>query len=270
MSASQTPSLVEVQRLMKARIRPVATADADQLSLAPWLNPQGGEPGVARMAVYAGGYQERFHEALAEVYEAVAHIVGAPAFRELATAYTAAYPSHDANLTLVGRSLPEFLPWYPLSKQLPFLPDLAQLEWAICESFHAFDEPSMDVTQLTELPLEMWERVRPVFQPSVQLVASEWPMLDLWQARLTPRDEVSVELAGRAQRVLVSHRGVQVRCEAIDQRQHALLDRLLAGQTIGDALAACAAAPSDPPPLGEWLMCWARAGLIVRCDTPDP
>lgn len=263
MSASQALSLVEMQRLMKARIRPVATADADQLALAPWLNSQGGEPGVARMAVYVSGYQERFREALAEVYEAAEHIVGAPAFRELATAYAAAYPSHDANLTLVGRSLSQFLSWYPLTKQLPFLPDLARLEWAVCESFHAFDQAPMDAARLTELPLEAWERARLVFQPSVRLVASEWPILDLWQARLTSRDEVSVELAGRAQHVLVSRRGVQVRCELIDEQQHTLLDRLLAGQTIGDALTVCAADPSDAPPLGEWLMGWARAGLIV-------
>ena len=217
--------------------------------------------------MYAGGYATRIRQALAEAYPAVHHVAGERAFFDLAHGYAQRRPSRDANLSLAGRHLPEFLTGWPLTARLPFLPDLARLEWLVRQAFHAFERPPLDARRLAQLRLEDWERARIVFQPSVGVAASAWPILDIWAARTRPRADVDLDLVNRPQRVLVFRQGFQVRCELVDERRYVLLEELLAGRPLGSVLAELTgAAGEEPLPLTEWFSRWARQGLIVRCD----
>ena len=250
---------------MKSRVRP--GADVTPIGGSPVLNLQRGVPGEERLLVYASGYLARVQEALAEVYEAIRHIVGAREFSALSRAYAQGYPSHDYNLNLIGRHLPEFLAGVALTQRLPFLPDLAKLEWLVCRAFHAFDRPPLDSSRLAPMPPDDWEHRRLVVQPSVSVVASAWPILDLWEARKQSRAEINTDVVNRPQRVLVSRRDLRVRCELIDERQAALLEDLLAGRTLGAVCRELAAhAGESPPPVSAWFSQWTQAGLFVGCE----
>lgn len=259
------PSLRDVQQWMKARIRPDGVARRAPSAAA--LNPQRGVPGIERLGVYAEGYVVRTREALAEVYEAIAHILGPTAFTELALAYARQHPSHDYNLSFVGRHLPEFLTTAPLTAQLPFLPDLAKLEWAICQAFHAAVQPPVSAQRLAALSLEDWDRARLVFQPAVGRVASTWPILDLWQARTRPTHEVDIPLVDRPQRVLVFRQGLTVRCELLDTWEDAVVEGLLAGRTLGHVCGEIAERAGDAAlPMGAWCSRWMERGLLSGCE----
>ena len=262
-----SPSLRDVQQWFASRVSPRQVPDATGPDL---LNAQRGTPGTARLSVYAGGYIARIRQALAEVYPAVAHVVGEGVFTELAGDYARAHPSHEYNLSFAGRHLPDFLASWPRTAQLPFLPDLARLEWLVCMAFHAFDEPPMDLRVLTQMSPAAWERLRLVFQPSVGVAASAWPILDMWTARTRPRDEIAIDLVNRPQHVLVSRQGIQVRCALLDPAQHEVLAALLAGETLGKVCGRLAASgASEMSPVGAWFSAWAQQGLIIRCDATD-
>ena len=261
------PSLRDVQRWMQSRILPPERAAAEALSTVE-LNPQAGDPGVERLSVYSGGYVARMQEALEEAYEAVRHVLGARAFGELARGYAARYPSRDYNLSMAGRNLPVFLGFYPLTRELPFLPDLAALEWKVVEAFHAFDRPPLDPARLAAIPPEDWDRLRLAFQPSVGRIASAWPVLDVWEARKQPVGEVRIDLANRPQRVLVARRGLEVRCELMDELQDKTLAALLEGKTLGEVCGQAAAeADGGSPPLAEWFTRWAGNGLVAEVSS---
>jgi len=267
------PSLQEVQRWMKSRIHP------SPVTLSPArgegggegnveLNPQAGDPGAERLSVYSGGYLARMAEALEETYPAVRHVAGAGSFRALTRDYAAAHPSHSYNLSRAGRRLPEFLPTYPLTAELPFLPDLARLEWQVVESFHAFDRPATGFSQLAAIPAQHWEKIRIVFQPSVSRLSSAWPVLDIWEARNRPIQEVRIDLVNRPQKILVFRHGHQTSCELLDDRQDAVLAALMAGRTLGelsDPMTADPAAGSEHL-LGAWFARWGSHALIAGFD----
>jgi hypothetical protein len=247
---------------MRSRIRP---QPGDPAAGPGLLNPQRGTPGEERLAVYAGGYVARIHQALAEVYGAVKHVLGEQAFHELAEAYAARHLSRETNLTFAGRHLPEFLAGWPRTAELPFLPDLARLEWQLCQAFHAFEEPPVEVSSLAGLAPHVWESARLVFQPSVSTLASAWPVLDIWAARATPRHEINVDVAGRPQHAAVFRRGLEARCAPLEPAQQQLLQDLLDGLTLGQACGR-ALERQDELPLAEWFAEWAAAGWIVRCE----
>ncbi|MBI2104061.1 MAG: putative DNA-binding domain-containing protein [Candidatus Omnitrophica bacterium] len=258
------PPLAEVQRWVKSRLRP--GGDSPPGVPSDLLNPQRGTPGAERLAVYAGGYVARIRQSLAEAYEAIRHVAGERAFTEMSRGYADRYPSQHYNLSLAGRHLAAFLADWPLTSTLPFLPDLARLEWAVREAFHAFEAPPIDPRRFAQLPLEAWDRARVVFQPSIGLVASAWPILDIWAARTQPRPAVDIDLISRPQRVLVFRQGLEVRCELVDERQHAVLEGLLAGRPLGAVCGELAAQAGDAPPVADWFAGWAARGLIIGCE----
>ena len=221
------PSLRELQRWMKGKILPPARAGSA---------PAGVEldPGEERMSVYSGGYLARIQEALEEAYPAVRHVLGARSFGDLAKAYAGRHASADFNLSRSGSRLPAFLREYPLTTELPFLPDLALLEWKVAEAFHSFERPPLDPARLAAVPPEEWDRLSFEFQPSVSRIASAWPVLDIWEARARPTQEVEINLINRPQRVLIFRRGFEVRCELLERPEEAALEALLAGKTLGE------------------------------------
>ena len=227
------------------------------------LNPQRGVAGEARLAVYAGGYVARTREALGEVYEAVRHVVGDSGFNELAGAYASARPSREYNLAFAGQDFPAFVAGHPVTDRLPFLPDLAALEWRVCLAFHAFDQPPLDPSTLADRPLDRWACARLRFQPSVALVASPSPILDIWEARRRPRETIDLPVIGRPQDVLVYRSGLQVRCALLEPAQHAILSRLLEGRTLSEACAALPEPDADLP-VAAWFARWAADGLLIQ------
>ncbi len=256
--------LREIQGMIKSYIQPAARKPKDKI-----FNAQGGEPGEARMAVYAGGYLARIHESLCEVYETVRKILGADDFMQLAEAYAVQYPSRDYNLTHAGRHLPKLLreSKAPAILKRPYLTELARLEWLLSEAFHAFDETAFDHAQMARIAPEAWEETRIFFQPSVRLFESDWPVLTLWQERgIETIQEFQV---AAPQQVLIGRRGTQVRCEILAPFQYALIEGLLSGQTLGKVCERLAEESAEADlPVTEWFARWVQDGLIARCEAP--
>ncbi len=260
-------SLVEVQRLMKSAIQPNGGEEA-ATRLGPFLNPQRGVPGKDRISTYSSGYLARIAEALEEIYEAVKFVLGKEAFMEMAEDYASHHPSRDYNLSFAGRHLPEYLLHSRFVEKLPFLPDLAELEWRVSQSFHAFEAPPFDSSSLAGSSAEEWESLRFSFQPSVSVLSSPWPVLEIWNARKHPVKELNVDLINRPQDVLVFRKGAEVQCELLTAQQTRLLQGLLAGRALGEICEALADTAEEAIPLSDWFGGWVANGLFSK-QTPE-
>ncbi len=273
-------TLLEVQESFKSRILPYGEK-ASELPVSEFLNPQGGVPAEERLSTYANGYVARTEEALSEIYETVRQTLGQEKFSELCHAYAGRYPSLDYNLCFAGRELPELIGELPLSKKFPFIQDLARLERQVWTAFNAFDHEPMTPESVAQWPLEDWERAKIIFQPSVSLLAAEWPVLDLWLKRRKSQERQGFKVSRKLERILVGRRKDQVRCEVLDENQYQLIHGLLEGKTLGEAcerlaehvdetcLAACLPAGRDRQdslPIASWFSSWVKDGLIGSCQ----
>jgi hypothetical protein len=226
------------------------------------------EAARARLGAYVNGYPARLGEALAEAYPAVRIVVGDGTFCALVERYRPAVPVGIYSLSDVGVSLPSFLAGDELSARLPFLRDLAALEWAVLRAFHAFECERFDPASVAGWGLEIWERARLTFQPSVAVRCSAWPILDLWNLRDTSaeaRREIDVEIDGRPQSVLVSRRQLTVSCELVSPAKAILLAALLDGATLGQAAESLAETTEEILDIGAWFAEWTAQGLVVDC-----
>lgn len=263
-------TLAEVQAWMRRRIYPDLTEASDASASAAGsrpveLNPQGGDPGEARLEVYAGGYPARIAESLKESFEAVQHILGEGMFLKTAYAYAQTRPSKSFDLGLAGRDFPDFLKHARVTEKLPFLPDLAALEWKISEAFHAYDQPAMNPAALMSVAPEDWEGLVFDFRPSAALIKAAWPVVDLWRARRVPIEEFDIEVTNRPQKAIVIRSGFKVICEPLESEEFEVLSGLAAGRTLGEVCETLAERlPEDGEiPLDVWFGRWTGLGLFT-------
>jgi hypothetical protein len=212
--------------------------------------------------VYVNGYPARIHESLAETYPALAHFAGEDAFADLAHRYAARVPQTAYNLNDAGALLPAFLRGDPLRQRLPFLADLAELEWRIAEAFHAHERVPLDPGAMG-WGMDEWAGAILHFQPSVAVVSSPWPLLALWATRDRPLVSAEDDARDHSHHVLVRRAGLTVRVEAVTSDEAHALGLLLGGRRLTEVTDLLLARGCDPTTVSQWFRGWVAAGMIA-------
>lgn len=199
-----------------------------------------------------GIYRNNIFRSLAGVLEAafptIRALVGGENFAVLAHRFIAAHPPQRPQLHAYGADFAAFLAGFaPAVGELPFLPDLARVEWAVNEAYFEADAEPLAADHLAGLAPDRYAGLRLRMHPTVRLVASDWPVWDLWGAEALPDPWPNPLPPGRqegAQCVLVRRPGSKVDVVMATPGDFAFLGALAAGETLGAAAAAGAAA--DP------------------------
>ena len=264
MQAPDCPALLSTSQARLARLilEPERLERLDGMSeAAALLASRGRVAPLVGLAAYVHGYPARLREALADVYEAVAAIVGHDQFRELTYRYAAKYRPSSYNLNDAGAQLPRYLVGDPLTARRPYLPALALLEWKMAGAFHAATLPRLDPAVLAEQTEDEWGRATLALQPSVAVVISRWPVLSLWECHDKPSSSVDVD--ARAECVLVYRSELVVRLEVVPRAEATALRALQHGRRLSDVLEHAAAAGTGERQVGDWFARWQSLGLIA-------
>lgn len=164
-----------------------AVTGGDEAAVAAQL---AGDPALARrrLAIYREAIGANRRGALRSAYPVVARLVGEAFFDEAARRLADSAPPACADLNRYGDGFPAFLSTYPHAGQMPWLADVARLEWAWHEALSAADAPGIDFAALAAVPAEEEPALRFSLHPSVRLVSSAWPVLAIWEANQPERD----------------------------------------------------------------------------------
>ncbi len=129
-----------------------------------------------RLAVYRNNVFSNLRNALEETFPAVKVLVGEGFFRSLSHDYIRQYPPRQAALLYYGDTFPEFIAAYAPAAGLPYLADVARLEWACQEVLQADSDIAADPVALSFLDEEGLGAFAPWRVASVRLVKSGWPV----------------------------------------------------------------------------------------------
>ena len=221
---------------------------------------------LARIAIYRATLRANYRNALSATYPVVKRLVGTPFFHAAADAFTAAHPSVSGDLNIYGDSFGAFLGGYPPAAALPYLPDVARLEWAIDEANRANDAarvPDAVLAALAITPPARLPQLRLTLNPSCRLVASMFPILRIWQTNqpeFAGDARISLDRGGDAVLIRRDPRGIAL--EWLAAGEHGWLAALAAGATLGAAIDAGQAAESTFD-LGATLRAHIAACTIV-------
>ncbi|WP_215780285.1 DNA-binding domain-containing protein [Paludibacterium sp. B53371] len=119
-----------------------------------------GDPARAGRAIqaYRQSVLSNLAGALQLTYPLVGRIVGEPFMQAVTRRYAQRYPSKSGDLNRYGEAFPAFLAGLEAVAGLPYLPDVARLEWLMLQVSGAADAPPQDLSLLTRTPPEEWGR----------------------------------------------------------------------------------------------------------------
>ena len=140
--------------------------------------------GAERLAIYRRTVRANYRNALGATFPVVQRLVGTPFFNAAVDAFARARPSRSGDLNEYGDAFGDFLAGYPPAAGLAYLADVARLEWAIDEANRAPDStvaPDIVLGALAVFPADQLPESRLRIEPSCRLVASEFPLLRIWQ-----------------------------------------------------------------------------------------
>ena len=134
------------------------------------------------LSVYRNNTQVSFREALESTFPVVRRRVGDDYFRQLSAQYRAKFPSRSGDLHWIGRDFPAFLLAHLQGGDYVWLADLARLEWARSDAAIARLEAPISADVLGRYAPDQLEHLVFGLQPSLQLVASDFPVFTVWMA----------------------------------------------------------------------------------------
>lgn len=247
------PSLAEIQTRFAA-----AVLDGDGGFLAA-VAP-GGVPAAERLGVYRNNARHNFRDALRAVYPVVEMLVGGDFFDFTADRYRAARPSTDGDIHRYGSRFGDFLAAFEPAAGLAYLPDMARLEWAMHEVFHAAD---LEPCRLERLAGADPAALAFALRPDCRLLHSPHAVDRLWQLHQPgePWDE-AFDPGGGGGGMLVRREGYAVAVERPRPAEYALLAALAAGAGLAAGYEAAARIDAGFD-LGAFLLRYLPAALAV-------
>src|SRR5258708_4184364 len=135
-----------------------------------------------RYNVYRNNVTVSLTSALAVAFPATQRITGADFFRAMARFYVPAPPPLSPLVFEYGRDFPDFIDRYEYAQSVPWLADVARVERAWLDAYHAADvEPLMPHALASILPERLADTVlKP--HPAVRIVRSRFPAVPIFPA----------------------------------------------------------------------------------------
>ena len=212
-----------------------------------------------RVDIYANAYFYRLLECLGEDFPATLAVLGADNFPALVKEYLLEHPPTEPSILYAGLYLADFLNDHPFTERWPFIADLARLERAVLEVFHAADTPALALETLHAVPSEDWPALKLRTHPAVEIVHSEWRIADVLQTVEQGLEWTDPEHEEAS--VLVWRQNALVRYRSLEPVERDALVLISKGASFASVCEAVAASAEESNHVGaDWSVDGAMVG----------
>ena len=198
-----------------------------------------------RFAVYRNNVIVSLVDALADTFAVTQDLVGEAFFRAMARVFAYTNPPTSRLLVFYGETFPEFIERFPPAASLPYLADVARLEFLRVRAYHAADVAPVrredivavlaDEDKLPDLGLAL--------HPSLAVLDSAAAVVALWAAH-QGIGALATLVPDVPETALIVRDGLDVEVMSIPRASGVFIKALKRGATLGDAMAL--AQRSDP------------------------
>lgn len=192
----------------------------------------------ARLRVYRHHVRHSLTAVLAATFPTVRALVGAEFFAGLSRAFLERDLPRQPVLSEYGAGFADFIAGFEPTRGLPYLADMARLDWALNVAFHSEPGATLDAAALGAIAPERLPSLRLTLAQGVQLLSSSFPLDRIWSASQPGAPDETVEMTGRTTTLLVRADGFV----ALQGGDAAFLTAVAAGETLDRAAGAGLAA----------------------------
>jgi hypothetical protein len=195
----------------------------------------------ARVAIYRHHVLTTLTDALATTYPVVCRLVDRRFFGYAADRFIRDHPPASPCLFEYGASLADFLAGFEPCRHLPYLPDVARLEWAMNVALHAADASVITAAAVGALTPQAFAASAFRLHPSLTILESPWPVDAIWRASQPGAADAPVDLDAGGARLQVWRSGDDVLFRRLTSAAAALRESIAAGLRFADAAEAALA-----------------------------
>lgn len=184
---------------------------------------------IYRDSVYAG-----LCKALATTYPVCQRLVGEVFFNAMVSRFISDHPSKHPDLNHYGRELAEFIAAFPPVSTLPYLADVARLEWAWHTAFNAETVASNSFNWLKDMPAGQYQELVFLLPASSSLLRSNYPVHRIWEVnQVDYSGDTSVDLDTGGICLLIWRYGPNMHIDPLSEHEWVFLSRLAQGHNFG-------------------------------------
>lgn len=202
------------------------------LPTPPGLVDFDGEPSQKRFAVYRNNVVAGLTDTLKAAFPVICRIVGAEFFRAMARAYVALEPPKSPILLDYGASFADFIGGFEPAAGLPYLRDVARIERAWTEAYHAPEATPLEPAAFKAIAPDKLPGICLLLHPSVRVVRSPLPALTIWRMNVDDGVPAPVDLASGGEDVLVARPMADVEVRSMPEGGPEFVQALAEGMSV--------------------------------------
>lgn len=216
-----------------------------------------------RLNIYCNNTRLGLTNALRDTYPVVFKLVGESFFKVLAAAYIREFPPISGCLQEYGRGFARFIEQFAPARTLPYLADVARLEWFWQEAYHEADQGKMMLSRITAIPASLHAKLCLCCHPSLRLLVSSYPLYRIWLLNQDDSDNSEIIDLNRGHcKILVFRPELEVEVQALTDSDYLWLSLLHTGTPLVAAVEEVY--QLDPYfDVTAHLQYWLEAGLIT-------
>lgn len=222
---------------------------------------------VKRFNVYRNNVAASLLDALAATFPATQRIVGEKFFRAMALMHVRSTPPTSPLLFEYGRDFPAFIDTFEHTRTMPWLGDVARIERAWLDAYHAADAAPMAGGALAAVAPQALGATRFHPHPATRIVRSSHPAVTIFSANRDGEPAGRITAEG-AEDALITRPDLNVFVRWLPPGGATFTTRLTEGATLADA-AAAAAEESAAFDLAANIEGVITAGAFAGISAPD-
>lgn len=206
------------------------------------------------LRIHRNHVRQSLAAALAATFPTVASLVGGPFFDTMAKAFVAESLPESPVLAEYGVGFPVFVEAFAPARGLPYLADVARLDWVLGQAFHVAHGPRLDAADLEGMSSRDLLAITLRLAPGATLLRSAYPLDRIWQACQPGADPAEVDLAAGGVSLLVMRQDHDAAFALLDEGEAEFIEAIARGTSLGKA----AQDAVDGNPLFELSRSFAR------------
>ena len=182
---------------------------------------------IKQIEIYRNSIFGGLTAALKEIFPVCCKLVGDDFFDFMATQYIYLNRSISPDLSNYGESLSDFISSFKAADPLPYLSDVARLEWAYHRAFHSADHDGLKISKLNKLTAA--QQLDLVFHapPDSTLISSAYPIHKIWNAnQKTDNSNEVITLDDGPVKLIIWRRNYDMHIEPLHEDEWTLLNEI--------------------------------------------
>lgn len=140
-----------------------------------------------------------------------------------------------------GASFADFIAGFEPAASLPYLPDVARIERAWVEAYHAAEATPIGAQELAPIPADQLADIQLSLHPSLSIVRSRFPALTIWRMNVDDGVPKPVDFTISEDTLVVRPRAA-VEVRSMPPGGAEFIAALVAGHSLGEAAGTAAKA----------------------------